>query len=40
MEIADLEIQKQKEFIDQRFEKWRGDNDQVDDILVVGFRVQ
>ena len=29
---------KQKELFSQQYDKWRGENDQVDDVLVVGFR--
>jgi len=32
-------LPKQKEILDKTIEEWRGKNDQVDDILVIGFRV-
>ena len=29
----------QKEILDARFEEWRGDLDQVDDVCVIGIRI-
>lgn len=38
-EIADLPVQEQEKMIHQRFETWKGDLEQVDDVLVIGVRV-
>lgn len=32
-------MQTQKEILDSSFEKWKGDHDQVDDVLIVGMRI-
>jgi len=32
-------MQKQKEILDSTFGKWKGDRDQVDDVLVIGMRL-
>jgi len=39
LEISTLEIEKQKEKIVQTFFEWKGNYKQIDDILVIGFRV-
>ncbi len=39
LEIKDLPMLKQKEILDHKIESWRGDFEQVDDILVVGVRI-
>lgn len=39
LEISELSIQRQKEIINDRFEEWKGDLEQVDDVLVIGVRV-
>ncbi len=39
VEIADKPVAKQKELLNQSFEDWRGDNSQIDDVLVIGFRI-
>jgi serine phosphatase RsbU (regulator of sigma subunit) len=39
LEVAQLPILKQKEIIANRFEDWKGDLEQVDDVLVIGVRV-
>jgi len=39
MKIHVLEIEKQKEIITQTFEKWKGINEQTDDVLFVGVRI-
>ena len=38
LEIHQKTMQEQKEIITDRFVKWKGDREQVDDILVIGFR--
>ncbi len=37
--IADKPLYKQKEKLESKFEKWRGNNDQIDDITVLGIRL-
>jgi serine phosphatase RsbU (regulator of sigma subunit) len=37
-EISAEPVSKQKEMLDHAFELWRGDNEQVDDILIIGIR--
>jgi len=32
-------LQEQKLIIEQEFDKWKGDNEQVDDVLVIGFKI-
>ena len=39
LEINDLSLYDQKEFLDRTLTKWMGSNTQIDDILVIGFRV-
>jgi len=38
-EIHTLPMNQQREILIQELNKWRGDNEQVDDILVIGIRV-
>lgn len=38
-EIALEPMEKQKSILDDRFESWKGQQSQVDDVLVIGFRV-
>jgi serine phosphatase RsbU (regulator of sigma subunit) len=38
-EIAHEPIEKQKSILGDRFESWKGQQSQVDDVLVIGFRV-
>ena len=37
-EISAEPVSKQKEMLDHAFELWRGDNGQLDDILIIGIR--
>lgn len=37
--IADMPLTNQKEILNGTFENWRGDNEQVDDVLIIGIRV-
>lgn len=37
--IHNLPIQKQKAFLDENIENWKGELEQVDDILIIGIRV-
>ncbi|MGM0580322.1 MAG: trifunctional serine/threonine-protein kinase/ATP-binding protein/SpoIIE family protein phosphatase [Bacteroidota bacterium] len=38
-EIASEPMDKQKSILDDRFESWKGQQSQVDDVLIIGFRV-
>ncbi len=37
--ISGLEMQKQKKILDERFENWKGNQGQTDDVLIVGIRI-
>ena len=37
--VQDKNMQEQKEIIEKTFSDWKGDNDQVDDVLVMGVRI-
>ncbi|MCB0478775.1 MAG: tetratricopeptide repeat protein [Crocinitomicaceae bacterium] len=39
LEIQHLNMIEQKSFLDNSFETWRGDLEQLDDVCVIGFRV-
>jgi serine phosphatase RsbU (regulator of sigma subunit)/Tfp pilus assembly protein PilF len=39
IELSEKSIDLQKEFLDQEFEAWRGDLEQIDDVCVIGVRV-
>ena len=39
LEISGQPMQNQKELLIERLNIWKGDNDQVDDILVIGIKV-
>jgi len=39
-EISLHSMQKQQEFLNEAFENWRGEEKQIDDILIVGIRIQ
>lgn len=39
VEIKDQSMAKQKEILDDKIESWRGEFEQVDDILVIGVRI-
>ena len=39
VEVSEMPIQTQKDLINQRFEEWKGDLEQVDDVLIIGVRV-
>ena len=38
-EICDKKMEEQQEILLEQFEKWRGDLEQVDDVLVIGIRI-
>jgi serine phosphatase RsbU (regulator of sigma subunit) len=39
VEISDKQMHEQHKILDETIEDWRGDNEQVDDILVMGVRI-
>jgi len=39
VEVSALPMDKQKEMLNKRLMKWKGSNDQVDDILVIGIKI-
>ena len=39
LEIASNSMKEQKDLIDQAFENWRGDNEQIDDVLITGIKI-
>jgi serine phosphatase RsbU (regulator of sigma subunit) len=39
LEIHTLSMEQQKEALMRRFDEWRGSQEQVDDVLVIGVRV-
>ncbi len=39
LEIQDLNMHEQKNILEEKFAGWKGEFEQVDDVLVIGFRV-
>ncbi len=39
LKICNEPVQQQKQLLEQRFEKWRGELEQVDDVCIIGVRV-
>jgi len=39
LEHQDKSLTDQKEFLEQEHKKWKGNEEQIDDILIIGFRV-
>jgi serine phosphatase RsbU (regulator of sigma subunit)/HAMP domain-containing protein len=39
LEVNPLPMKEQREMIEKRFDTWRGDQEQVDDVLVIGIRI-
>jgi serine phosphatase RsbU (regulator of sigma subunit) len=39
VEIASLDMANQREEITRRFDQWKGEGEQLDDVLVIGVRV-
>jgi hypothetical protein len=37
--ISNYPMDKQKELLHKTFEDWRGNNEQVDDVLVMGIKI-
>jgi hypothetical protein len=38
LEIASKSMQEQKEVLNSRFENWKGELEQVDDVCVIGIK--
>ncbi|MGB3466816.1 MAG: SpoIIE family protein phosphatase, partial [Cyclobacteriaceae bacterium] len=38
-EVSELPMKDQKEIITQRFQEWKKDTDQTDDVMMLGFRI-
>ncbi|MDX2414058.1 MAG: SpoIIE family protein phosphatase [Bacteroidales bacterium] len=36
--IVEMPMHKQSQFLDERFKEWKGDNEQLDDIIIAGIR--
>jgi len=39
LKISELPMSEQKDILDETFETWRGENEQVDDVTVMGMRI-
>jgi serine phosphatase RsbU (regulator of sigma subunit) len=39
IEIHKFPLKKQKQMLEKRFIEWKGDSDQIDDVLIIGFRI-
>jgi serine phosphatase RsbU (regulator of sigma subunit) len=39
-EISNYPMDKQKALLNKTFEDWRGNNEQVDDVLVMGIKIE
>jgi serine phosphatase RsbU (regulator of sigma subunit) len=39
MEIVNLPMSEQRDILDAFFGEWKGSQDQIDDVLVIGFRI-
>ena len=39
VEVSEMDVEQQKEIIHTRFEEWKGQLEQVDDVLIIGVRV-
>jgi len=38
-EICNLELSEQKQILEKKFNEWKGDNEQTDDVLVIGIKI-
>jgi serine phosphatase RsbU (regulator of sigma subunit) len=38
-EVAEMPCNDQQQIIEERFRKWQGEHEQVDDVLVIGIRI-
>jgi serine phosphatase RsbU (regulator of sigma subunit) len=36
---SDKSMKKQKEIIESAFDRWKGENRQIDDVLVIGIKI-
>ncbi len=39
VDIHKKEMNEQKQILDNKFEKWRGNNEQIDDVILVGIKI-
>jgi len=39
LQVSSKKMEKQKEIINRTFEDWRGVNEQIDDVLVMGIQI-
>ena len=39
LSISDKTMEEQKEILDKTLENWRGENEQIDDVTILGFRI-
>ena len=39
LDIQEMNMEEQKEHLDKTIESWKGDKEQVDDILIIGVRI-
>ena len=39
LDIQEMSMEEQKEYLNKTIEEWKGSGEQVDDILVIGVRV-
>jgi serine phosphatase RsbU (regulator of sigma subunit) len=39
IKVHQLPLQKQKQNLENRFNEWKGDSGQIDDVLIIGFRI-
>jgi hypothetical protein len=39
LNIYHLPMKEQKQKLDHTFEQWKGDQEQIDDVVMIGFRI-
>jgi serine phosphatase RsbU (regulator of sigma subunit) len=39
LQLQDKTMYEQKQVMNQAFEEWKGDNEQIDDVCVIGLRI-
>lgn len=39
LEIVTFPMEKQKDILDETFENWKGDLEQLDDVLIIGVKI-
>ena len=37
--LSNYPLNERKEVLDRKFDAWRGENEQIDDVLVLGFNI-